>query len=254
MRQRAAAMLAAGGLALGLAPAAWAPDGVANVSVSAAFDRGSITRGQVAVAAVELQNRGPDAATGIVVELRVAGARVLRALPSAGSCTRAAPTRVRCRFGRLGFGTGPEVVIHALGAPGARTIRLSARIVQTATPDGARADDDAGAAIRVSEPGARAPSETSFTFTTRADATVGTRFVATLRLLNRGPGPVEGPTVRFEVRPHARVTLSPLPRRLGVGEERAVRVTMTPLSPGPLSIDIFVGATGRGHATVRVTA
>ena len=160
---------------------------------------------------------------------------------------------MRCTFRPLGFGSRPVAIVYVLADHDSQAVRVEAQLVRTNTPDLSSADNDAAASVRI---GRRAPLpsliETSFTFTGPADATVGRRFAAKLRLLNRGPWPIDAPSVRLDVSPQARLVISSLPRRLGVGEERIVRVLITPLIPGRLAIDVLVGQDGRARAIVRV--
>ena len=256
MPSGAARSLAAGGIvALCLAPAAWAPDGVANVGVSVSFDRSRVARGQVAVAEITLANRGPDRAAGLVVEARVDGGRPLRAHAVPGWCAKPRGQTIRCAFRILGFGSGPTATLQVLAGDGTRPLRVDAAIAARRTSDPASDNDRAGAVVRVV---GRGPvlswAEISFVVETPTTARVGEPFTAVLTLLNRGPAAAAVRRISVTPQPDARVSLSALPRRLRVGEERAVRVRITPAETGPLTIHVRVGTNGDAVAVVDVQA
>lgn len=254
MPSRAVRALAAGGIvALCLAPAAWAPDGVANVGVSVTFDRGRVARGQVAVAEIALANRGPDRAAGLVVEARVDGGRPLRAHAVPGWCAKPRGQTVRCAFRILGFGSGPAVTLQVMAGDGTRPLRVDAAIAARMTRDPASDNDRAAAAVRVVGRGPVSSwAEISFVVTTPATVRVGEPFTAVLTLLNRGPAAATVRRISVTPQPDARVSLSALPRRLRVGEERAVRARITPVATGALTIRVRVGTSGNAVAVVDV--
>jgi hypothetical protein len=254
MPRRATLALVAGVIAtLAVTPAAWAPDRVANVGVSASFDRRAIAPGQIAVATVALTNRGPDRARAVVVEARVDGARILRATASPGRCT-GSRGGTRCAFPVLGFGSFSGITLTLAPSAGTRRIALAARVTSRRTRDPVTRDDATAssiAVVRQSLPSSFA--EVSFVFTSPRTAVVGRPFTAVLTLLNRGPAsPALAGPVRVTPTPPARVQLSPVPYSLRVGEQRRVGVRVTPARRGRLVIAIGVGANGRAQVNVLV--
>ena len=256
MPSRVGRALAAGGIvALCLAPAAWAPDGVANVGVSVSFDRNRVARGQVAVAEIALANRGPDRAAGLVVEARVEGGRPLRAHAVPGWCAKPRGQTVRCAFRILGFGSGPVATLHVTAGDGKRPLRVDATIAARMTRDAGSDNDHASAAVRVVGRGPVSSwAEISFVVATPTTVRVGEPFTAVLTLLNRGPAAAVVRRISVTPQPDARVSLSALPRRLRVGEERTVRARITAVATGPLTIRVRVGTNGHAVAVVDVRA
>ncbi len=250
----AARSFAAGGIvALCLVPTAWAPDGIADVGVSLTFDRGRVARGQVAIAELALANRGPDRAAGLVVEARVEGGRPLRARAVPGWCAKPRGQTIRCAFRILGFGSGPTATLQVVAGDGTRPLRIDAAIDGRMTRDPASGNDRATAAVRVTNhTPASSWAEISFIVTTPRTARVGEPFNAVITLLNRGPSVATVRRISVTPEPAARVLLSALPRRLRVGEQRAVRAEITPLTAGALTIRVRVGTSGNAVATVDV--
>lgn len=238
---------------LAITPAAWAPDGEANVGVTASFDRRVIAPGQIAVATLALTNRGPDRARAVSVDARTDGARILRAAALPGRCTGSGGS-TRCAFPVLGFGSFPGITLTLAPNAGARRIAVAARVTSRSTRDPLERDDTTASSIAVARR-SLPPSfaEVSFVFTSPRTAVGGKPFTAVLTLLNRGPAsPALAGPVRVTPSPAARVELSPVPHTLRVGEQRRVRVRVTPPRRGRLVIAIRVGTTGRAQVNVLV--
>lgn len=233
---------------------AWAPDSSARLDIAAAFDRRSVFAGQVTVIEVGLQNRGPNRATGVVIETQVTGGRILRARAQPGWC---APPRaghvVRCAFRTLGFGSGPHVTLHVLPQRGVAAVRAEARVAARRTRDPVAAADRSRAAVRVARRAVLTSyAELSFVLQTPSVAVAGRPFRALLRVLNRGPAPARVVPLSVTPVPDARVELSRLPGRLARGQEEAVTVDVTARRPGSLALRVRVGRGGNAIATLQV--
>jgi hypothetical protein len=236
-----------------LTPGAWAPDRAANVGVAASFDRRAIAPGQVAVATVQITNRGPNPARGATVAAQVEGARILHARTLPGRCRVVGERSARCSFPPLGFGSFPGVTLELRPATGTRRVAVDAQAATRVTRDPVARDNRSTAALPVNRAVPASFAEISFVFTAPTNAVAGRPFTAVLTLLNRGPAsPAIVEPVQITPIPAARVRLPPLPPALRVGEHRDVRLQITPTRPGRLAIRVAVGATGRATAFVSV--
>lgn len=253
MRARLPLVLVAVALAAALALAARgnATAAESDLGVGARFDRGSVEPGQIAVADVVVQNRGPDAGGAATLTVAVSGGTIVRTGAVGGRCGRPDAGRsVRCTVGVSSFGEVARVVLHVSASPRAGAVRLQARLSSSADPRAA--NDRSGARIPISPAGAPGPPEVSYVFEAPAQAVVGRPFAVRIRVLNRGPGAALVGAIALETRPASKVQMPRVPLRLAPGAERALVARVTPLRAGRLALELRVGRGGRARLVVTV--
>jgi hypothetical protein len=249
MRARLPLVLVA--VALALAARGNATAAESDLGVGARFDRGSVEPGQIAVADVVVQNRGPDAGGAGTLTVAVSGGTIVRTMAVGGRCGRPdAGRRVRCTVGVSSFGEVARVVLQVSASPRAGTVRLQARLSSSADPR--VANDRSEARIPISSAGAPGPPEVSYVFEAPAQAVVGRPLAARIRVLNRGPGAALVGAIALETRPASRVQMPRVPLRLAPGAERALVARVTPLRAGRLALDLRFGRGGRARLVVTV--
>ncbi len=224
---------------------------VADLGVSARFDRRSVQPGQIAVADVTVRNHGPETGGTAALSLTASGGRIVRTRATGGRCGRPLAGRaVRCTVRVSSFGGVAAIVVHVRTVPGQREARLDARL--SAARDPQRTDNRATADVRVSARPSGAQAELSYVFGAPARALVRRPFTARVRILNRGPRAALVAPISLTTTPRARVTMPTVPAQLAVGAEHTLVARVTPLRVGTLFLDLRVGQAGRSRLSIAV--
>jgi hypothetical protein len=187
---------------------AWAPPRFADLRVTIAATPAAPSAGQVVAFAVGVHNAGPDSALDTMLDLRVEGGELVRAVATQGRCSAE-----RCALGLMGY----RNAAHDARA----TVRVLVRTGDSGAVSLAAAASSESLAMEITPENTSARREVTVSpaLDARPAADVAlalvalTKRVATYRVTNHGPDAAEA-----VVAAGARVG------RLAAGEERSLRI------------------------------